>query len=343
MITQATNTKPAQPGVRRTTSLPPSAHVLDSAAPDSVAVATRGLSFRYGQRVALSELDLTISRGEIFAILGPNGGGKTTLFRLLSTLVPMQTGTATVLRFDLARERQSIRSQIGVVFQAPSVDRKLTVAENVDLQGRLYGLGGSSLRQRRDELLAQFGLSERVNELTERLSGGLRRRVEIAKGLVHSPELLLLDEPSTGLDPTARNDLWRYLTELRAAGTTIVFTTHFLDEAAVSDRLAILSEGKLVALGAPEELQASVGGDSITIETEDAANLAAAISQEFGLAARELEGTIRLEVPDGHRWIARLVEAFPGRIRAIRLGKPTLEDVFIARTGHRFAGERRDS
>jgi ABC-2 type transport system ATP-binding protein len=335
-------TRPAQPR-RRTTSLSRSAHVSDSVAPESVAIETRGLSFRYGQRLALSELDLAISRGEIFAILGPNGGGKTTLFRLLSTLVPMQTGKAAVLGFDLARERQAIRSRIGVVFQAPSLDRKLTVAENVDLQGRLYGLSGGLLRERRNELLAQFGLSERAGELTEKLSGGLRRRVEIAKGLVHQPELLLLDEPSTGLDPAARNDLWRYLAELRAAGTTIVLTTHFLDEAAVADRLAILSEGKLVALGVPEELQASVGGDSITIETDNAAELAAAISRELGLAARELEGTIRLEVPDGHQWIARLVEAFPGRIRAIRLGKPTLEDVFIARTGHRFAHPRGDT
>jgi ABC-2 type transport system ATP-binding protein len=317
--------------------------VSDSVAPESVAIETRGLSFRYGQRLALSELDLAISRGEIFAILGPNGGGKTTLFRLLSTLVPMQSGTAGVLGLDLARERQAIRSRIGVVFQAPSLDRKLTVAENVDLQGRLYGLSGGLLRERRNELLAQFGLSERAGELTEKLSGGLRRRVEIAKGLVHQPELLLLDEPSTGLDPAARNDLWRYLAELRAAGTTIVLTTHFLDEAAVADRLAILSEGKLVALGVPEELQASVGGDSITIETDNAAELAAAISRELGLAACELEGTIRLEVPDGHQWIARLVEAFPGRIRAIRLGKPTLEDVFITRTGHRFAHPRGDT
>ena len=247
--------------------------------------------------MALSELELAISRGEIFAILGPNGGGKTTLFRLLSTLLPMQRGTATVLGLDLARERQPIRARIGVVFQAPSLDRKLTVAENVDLQGRLYGLSGHALRQRRTELLAQFGLAERAGELTERLSGGLRRRVEIAKGLVHAPELLLLDEPSTGLDPAARNDLWRYLTELRAAGTTIVLTTHFLDEAAIADRLAILSDGKLVALGTPEELQASVGGDSITIESDSETELAAEISRELNLAARELDGTIRLEVP----------------------------------------------
>jgi ABC-2 type transport system ATP-binding protein len=292
--------------------------------------------------MALSELDLTISRGEIFAILGPNGGGKTTLFRLLSTLVPMQSGRAAILGLDLARERQSIRARIGVVFQAPSLDRKLTVAENVDLQGRLYGLSGHALRKRRSELLVQFGLAERAGEMTEKLSGGLRRRVEIAKGLVHAPELLLLDEPSTGLDPAARNDLWRYLTELRAAGTTIVLTTHFLDEAAIADRLAILSDGKLVALGTPVELQASVGGDSITIESDGAAELAADISRALNLAARELDGTIRLEVPDGHQWIARLVEAFPGRIRAIRLGKPTLEDVFIARTGHRFAADGRD-
>jgi ABC-2 type transport system ATP-binding protein len=301
------------------------------------------LVHRYGSRIALASLRLQIGRGELFAVLGPNGGGKTTLFRILSTLIPPQAGLVRVLGYDLQSQPHEIRARIGVVFQAPSLDRKLTVAENIDLQGTLYGLPRSEVRRRRDELLAQFGLADRAREYTERLSGGMRRRVELAKGLIHRPELLLLDEPSTGLDPAARSDLWRYLQSLqREQGTTIVLTTHFLDEADGADRIAILNEGQLVALGRPEELRAEVGGDSITIDTRQPAELAAAISEQFRIKAAMVDNAVRLEVPEGHRWISRLVEAFPGQIAAIRLGQPTLEDVFIARTGHRFWRDTRE-
>ena len=307
------------------------------APPIAAAVETVGLAHRYGSRQALAPLDLNVARGEVFAVLGPNGGGKTTLFRLLSTLIPPQTGEAKVLGLDLRREQAAVRARIGVVFQAPSLDRKLTVRENLTIQGSLYGLAGKELASRRDALLDQFGLRDRAGELTERLSGGLRRRVELAKGLIHQPRLLLLDEPSTGLDPAARSDLWRYLKSLQQQqGTTVVLTTHFLDEADGADRIAILSEGHLVALGRPGDLRAQVGGDSITIETSEPDALAAAITSRLGLAAKVIEGEVRLEVADGHQWISRLVELFPGQVTAIRLGKPTLEDVFIARTGHRF-------
>jgi ABC-2 type transport system ATP-binding protein len=304
------------------------------------AVSIDGVSHFYGQRQALVDLSLEISRGELFAILGPNGGGKTTLFRLLSTLIPLQKGSASILDFDLAHAAHAVRSVIGVVFQAPSLDRKLTVAENIRLQATLYGIAGSELRRRLDELLDQFGLKDRANELTEKLSGGLRRRVELAKGLIHQPQVLLLDEPSTGLDPAARSDLWRYLKSLQAErGTTIVLTTHYLDEADGADRIAILHEGKLVALGTPDELKSTVGGDSMTIESADPTALAAAICQQLGLPTRVVDQTVRLEVAGGHQRVPQIMEAFPGRITAIRLGKPTLEDVFIARTGHRFLRE----
>jgi ABC-2 type transport system ATP-binding protein len=307
------------------------------------AIETRGLSHAYGSRAALVDLSLMISRGELFAVLGPNGGGKTTLFRLLSTLIPLQQGSASILGHDLASEAHRIRRAIGVVFQAPSLDRKLTVAENIRIQAALYGISGRELRSRMGELLAQFGLSDRANDLTERLSGGLRRRVELAKGLIHQPDVLLLDEPSTGLDPAARSDLWRYLKSLQAErGTTIVLTTHYLDEADGADRLAILSQGRLVALGAPDELRATVGGDSLTIESPEPAALADEIRQQFGLPAQLLGEAVRLEAAGGHQWVPRLMEAFPGRITAVRLGKPTLEDVFIARTGHRFWKEAAD-
>lgn len=303
----------------------------------SAAVEIAGLSHSYGDRLAIDNLSLAIGSGEVFAILGPNGGGKTTLFRVLSTLIPPQRGDVRILGGDLRRQTGDIRLQLGVVFQAPSLDRKLTVVENIRHQAALYGLHGAALRARVDELLETFNLQDRAHELTERLSGGLRRRVELAKGLIHRPRLLLLDEPSTGLDPGARADLWNYLTHLRAsAGVTVVLTTHYLDEADRADRIAILHQGKLVAEDTPAALRSSVGGDSLLIEAAEADGLAADIAQRFSLPARIVDEAVRIEVPDGHQWVSRLVEAYPGRITAVRLGKPTLEDVFIARTGHRF-------
>ena len=324
------------PETARLPALPASATKLVAAGQDAVVEVT-GLSYRYGARVALDALSLAAGRGEIFAILGPNGGGKTTLFRLLSTLVSVQAGAARIAGYDLGSQPAEVRARIGVVFQAPSLDRKLTVAENIDLQGMLYGLPWQEIVRRRNELMEQFGVTDRACDLTETLSGGLRRRVELAKGLIHRPELLLLDEPSTGLDPAARSDLSQLLKSLAAdSRTTVVLTTHLLDEADAADRIAILNEGKLVALGRPDELRAEVGGDSIALETNQPRQLADDIERQFGHAARVLDGEVRLEVQGGHHWIARLVETFPGKIAAVRLGKPTLEDVFIARTGHRF-------
>jgi ABC-2 type transport system ATP-binding protein len=309
----------------------------------STAISIRSLSHRYGERKALDDVSLEIAGGEIFGILGPNGGGKTTLFRLLSTLIPMQQGEACVLGRDLRRETYEIRRRIGVVFQAASLDKKLTVAENLRYQAALYGLSGQELRRREAEVLEQFGLVDRAGELCERLSGGLRRRVELAKGMIHHPQLLLLDEPSTGLDPGARLELWRYLAELRdRRGATIILTTHILEEAAKADRLAIMHQGRLVALDTPAALQATIGGDAITIKSRDPVTLAAAIRDRFRQEPALVDGGLRLEVREGHEWISRLVEGFPGQIDEITLGKPTLEDVFIAKTGHRFDVADRD-
>jgi ABC-2 type transport system ATP-binding protein len=256
---------------------------------------------------------------------------------LLSTLIPLQQGEAEILGRDVRRETAAVRSSIGVVFQAPSLDKKLTVSENLRHQGHLYGLSGPALVAREREMLAQLGIADRARDWVETLSGGLRRRVELAKGLIHGPRLLLLDEPSTGLDPGARSDLWSYLRTLRAEqGVTVVLTTHLLEEADKADRIAILHEGRLVALDAPDALRATVGGDSITIRAAQPAALAVAITERFACEPSVIDGTVRLEQSDGHQWIARLVDAFGGEIESITLGKPTLEDVFIARTGHRF-------
>lgn len=310
----------------------------------SVAVCLEKISHSYGQRQALKDLSLSVLAGEIFVFLGPNGGGKTTLFRVLSTLIQQQTGLAQILGLDLRRDTTEIRRRIGVVFQAPSLDRKLTVAENIQQQAALYGLFGTELHRRRDELLDQFALRDRAHERVEKLSGGLRRRVELAKGIIHRPELLLLDEPSTGLDPGARAELWDYLHRARQqSGVTIILTTHLLEEADKADRIAILNEGQLVALDTPDALRSSVGRDLIVIESSAAEDLAAGLRSRLSLPAKVLEGVVRLETANGHQWVAKIVEEFPGQVGAIRLGKPTLEDVFIARTGHRFWRERQEA
>jgi ABC-2 type transport system ATP-binding protein len=301
------------------------------------AIEVRDVSFRYGERQALSNVSFEVRSGEIFVFLGPNGGGKSTLFRLLSTLLPLQSGECNILGFSLRKQIAEIRERVGVVFQSPSVDRKLTVNENLLHQGHLYGLRGAELNQRREAMLARFKLTDRVRDRVETLSGGLRRRVELSKGLLHRPRLLLLDEPSTGLDPAARSDMWGYLRELRdQEGVTVVLTTHLLEEADKADRIAILDRGQLVALDTPETLRSTVGGDAITIQAGDPLRLSEGIRQRFTLPSSVVDGNVRLEMPDGHEWIAKLIEAFPGQIDSITLGKPTLEDVFIARTGRRL-------
>ncbi|MGD9648194.1 MAG: ATP-binding cassette domain-containing protein [Pirellulales bacterium] len=304
---------------------------------DPAAIEIQGVSHHYGPRLALDDLSLAVHAGECFALVGPNGSGKSTLFRLLSTLVPPQRGTIRLLGHDVARETAAVRLEIGVVFQAASLDRQLSVRENLNHQGHLYGLRGAALRGRVDEELARFGLVDRAGQRAATLSGGLRRRAELAKALLHRPRLLLLDEPSTGLDPAVRVELWERLDELaRRDGVTVVLTTHLLDEASRADRVAILDAGRLVALDAPDDLRRTIGGDTVTIETDDATALAAELVARLDIHARVIDDRVRFELPDAHQSIARLAEALPGRILAITVAKPTLEDVFIARTGHRY-------
>jgi ABC-2 type transport system ATP-binding protein len=301
------------------------------------AISVADLGHAYGARTALDGISFDVQPREIFGLLGPNGGGKTTLFRVLSTLLPVQKGEARVLGLDLRTSAAAIRARIGVTFQSPSLDRKLTVRENLRAQGHLYGLAGADLARRMGDLLARLGLSDRTGDRVESLSGGLARRAEIAKGLLHDPALVLLDEPSTGLDPGARLDLWQYLARLRdESGVTVLVTTHLMDEAERCDRLAILDRGRIVALGTPAELRESIGGDCLTIDSTEPHELSREIAARFGVEPRRLGEQLRLEVPRGHELVGPLVEAFGPRIGSLALGKPTLEDVFIQRTGHRF-------
>lgn len=306
---------------------------------DSLLV-VNGLTHRYGERIALDEVSFEVPEREIFGLLGPNGGGKTTLFRILSTLVVPREGNVCLFGIDVARHQSEIRRRIGVVFQSPSLDRKLTVLENLRHQGHLYNLRGHGLQARIDELLARFGMADRKGDLVETLSGGQRRRVELAKGLLHKPQVLLLDEPSTGLDPRVRRELSDYLEQLRDQdGMTILLTTHLMEEADRCDRLAILDRGRLVALNTPRQLKEKIGGDVISVETAQPQSLAEQITKRFGVEAQVLDGSVRVERANGHKFITDLVESFPGQIDAVSIHKPSLEDVFIRLTGHRFEGD----
>jgi ABC-2 type transport system ATP-binding protein len=300
-------------------------------------VRVEDLRHRYGTREALCGVSFEVAPGEIFGVLGPNGGGKSTLFRILSTMIPPTSGRVELFGRDPARDLSGVRRALGVVFQSPSLDPMLTARENLRHQGHLYGIRGARLNERMSELLQRVELQDRSEERVSRFSGGMRRRLEIAKALLHGPQLLILDEPSTGLDPGARRTMWDHLRRLRETqGVTLVFTTHLMDEAEGCDRLALLDSGVLAALDTPEKLKECVGGDVVTVESEDPEDLARAIRDRFEADATVVGDRVRLERDRGHEFVAVLVEAFPGRIRSISVGRPTLEDVFLDLTGRRF-------
>ena len=303
----------------------------------AAAIHLDAISHTYGERQALKGVSFDVRPAEIFGLLGPNGSGKTSLFRILSTLMLAGGGKASIMGADLRDEPNRVRRNIGVVFQARSVDVKLTAAENLFHQGNLYGMRGAALKGRVFEMLERVALADRAHERVETFSGGMQRRVELAKGLLHRPAVLLLDEPTTGLDPGARHDLWNYLHLLRQdEGVTVLVTTHLMEEAERCDRLAILNEGELVALGTPAELRAQIGGDVVVIESADAGLLARQFEQRFAVEVKVVGSRVRVEIRDGHRFASSAVEAFREQIESISVSKPTLEDVFIRRTGHRF-------
>jgi ABC-2 type transport system ATP-binding protein len=297
-------------------------------------IQVENLTHRYGERTALRQVNFAVAKGEIFGLLGPNGGGKSTLFRILSTMMAPTEGRAVIGGCDVVRDRAAVRRQIGVVFQTQSLDKALTVEENLRAQGHLHALSGALLRERMEYSLAQLGLEDRRKDMVETLSGGLRRRVEIAKALLHRPPVLLMDEASTGLDPAARRDLTRHIERLRdQEGVTILLTTHVLEEADRCNRLVLLHRGEVVTEGTPQELRARIGGDVVVLDTDDAQTLAGAIEERFNLRPSQVDGQVRVEIANGHRFIAEVVEAFPGAIRSVGLHKPTLEDVFVRETG----------
>ena len=306
-------------------------------------ILVRDLVKSFGERRALDGISLEVRRGEIFCLLGPNGGGKSTLFRILATLALPDSGSAIVAEHDVLTAAPEVRARIGVVFQSPSLDGKLTILENLRCGGALYGLRGEELESRIRDSSAALNITDRLGDLVESLSGGLQRRAEIAKCLLIRPEVLLLDEPSTGLDPGARLDLWAALEDLRSRhGVTVLCTTHLMEEAARADRVGIVSGGKLVASGTPSELTSALGGDVISLGVmpgTGADHLARLLTEKTGVPASVVEGEVRLESREPYALAARVAGAFPVEIASLRIARPTLEDVFVDRTGRLFADE----
>ena len=301
------------------------------------AVSTKGLIKKYGSHTVLPGLDLEIKTGELFALLGPNGSGKTTLFRILTTLISPDGGSARVRGSDVVGEAASVRAKIGVVFQSPSLDRKLTARENLRYGGALYGMHGAPLRQRINELASSLRLEEKLDALVETLSGGQQRRVEIAKCLLTRPEILLLDEPSTGLDPSARMDLWALIGNLRSAhGMTVVFTSHLMDESARADRVGIMSAGRLVGVESPDDLLAAAGPEILRVATNDVPAVIEFLRGKCSLDPHPLEGEVRTSASEAHAVAVRLTAEMPAAIASTTVSKPTLEDVFLFKTGQRL-------
>src|SRR5436309_278076 len=305
------------------------------------AIATQQLVKRYGDIEAVRGIDLAVMPGEIFGFLGPNGAGKSTTISMLCTLLRPTSGRAEVAGFDVARDPDSVRTRIGLVFQDPALDEQLTARENLEFHAFLYDVPRAIRVQRISEVLGMVELADRANSKVMTFSGGMKRRLEIARGILHSPEVLFLDEPTRGLDPQTRRHIWDYLLELRhREGITIFMTTHYMDEAEYCDRIAIIDMGRIVALGTPDELKAGVGGDAITIATADNIVAAAEIGHRYNLTPAADNGTLRLEVSDGAAFVPRLVRELSMPVTAVTLRRPSLDDVFLKLTGRAIREEQ---
>jgi ABC-2 type transport system ATP-binding protein len=298
------------------------------------AVAVNGLVKSYGQVEAVRGIDLTIEPGETFGFLGPNGAGKSTTIGMLCTLITPTGGEARVAGHDVVSQRDEVRRNIGLVFQDTTLDGYLTAVRNLKLHAELYGVPRAGLDDRLRQVLDMVGLWERRDHKVATFSGGMKRRLEIARGLLHSPRVLFLDEPTVGLDPQTRSSIWSYIRELKQAeDITIFLTTHYMDEAEYCDRIAIMDHGKIIALDTPEALKASVGKDRVQIHTDDNDAAIAALEAQFGLAATVAEGQVTFAVEAGEEFVPKLFTEFRLPIRSVSVSRPSLDDVFMSYTG----------
>jgi ABC-2 type transport system ATP-binding protein len=298
------------------------------------AVEVDGLVKRYGELEAVRGISFGVSSGETFGFLGPNGAGKSTTINMLCTLVRPTAGSARVAGHDVVSERDEVRRNIGLVFQDTTLDGYLTADENLRLHSELYGMPRSAVAERQRQVMEMVGLWERRGSLVGTYSGGMKRRLEIARGLLHSPRVLFLDEPTVGLDPQTRSSIWSYISELkRDEEITIFMTTHYMDEAEYCDRIAIMDQGTIVALDSPEALKASVGTDRVQIQTEDDAAAIAGLRERFGIEAVVAEGAITFGVAEGEQFVPRLFAELGQPIRSVNVSRPSLDDVFMSYTG----------
>lgn len=308
------------------------------------AIEVRDLVKTYGAARAVDGISFDVETGETFGFLGPNGAGKTTTISILCTLIRPASGKGWVAGHDVVTERDSVRRNIGLVFQDPTLDELLTGEQNLRFHGVLYGLGRHLLKERISRVLDMVGLEKRGKDLVRTYSGGMRRRLEIARGLLHSPRVLFLDEPTIGLDPQTRLHIWDYIDELRKTEEiTIFLTTHYLEEAERCGRVAIIDAGKVVAIGSPAELKASVGQDTVTLHTADDQRAADQIRNEFGIEVSRRDTGLNCLVQDGEAFIPRLFGCLDVEVHSISTHKPTLDDVFVKYTGRAIRDAEADS
>jgi ABC-2 type transport system ATP-binding protein len=301
---------------------------------DPVAISVRGLVKNYDEVEAVRGVEFEVATGEVFGFLGPNGAGKTTTINMLCTLITPTAGSASVAGHDVVRERDDVRRNIGLVFQDPTLDSYLTAEQNLRLHAELYGVKSDLVKPRMEQVMTMVGLWDRKDSVVGTFSGGMRRRLEIARGLMHSPRVLFLDEPTIGLDPQTRRSIWEYIGELKEREEiTIFMTTHYMDEAEWCNRIAIMDHGEIVALDAPDTLKAGVGTDRVTIHTDDDDATIAALEDRFGIEARKSEGAVSFGVPEGEQFVPRLFAELGIPIKAVNVSRPTLDDVFMSYTG----------
>lgn len=284
--------------------------------------------------IAVNDISFNVSEGEVFGFLGPNGAGKTTTVRMLVTLLRPTKGRATVAGFDVSRQQNLVRKSIGIIFQDPSLDDRLTARENLRFHGIIYRVPWKELPSRIEETLAWMELDDRADDLVRNFSGGMKRRLEIARGLLHSPRVLFLDEPTLGLDPQTRNRIWEHLLRLRRdKGLTLFMTTHYMDEAEYCDRIAVIDHGRIIALNTPEQLKAEVRGDIVNLTTSDDAQAAKELAERHGIQSARDDTGIHFEVASGAEFVPRIVRELSVEVKSVSTRRPTLDDVFLKLTG----------
>jgi ABC-2 type transport system ATP-binding protein len=299
-----------------------------------MAITVSGLTKNYGEIEAVRGIDFEVAAGETFGFLGPNGAGKSTTIKILCTLALPTSGSAFVAGHDVVRERDAVRRNIGLVFQDTTLDSYLTGAQNLRFHAELYGVPPAAVGPRMQQVMEMVGLWDRRDSVVMTYSGGMQRRLEIARGLLHAPRVLFLDEPTVGLDPQTRTSIWEYINELKAReDITIFLTTHYMDEAEHCDRIAIIDHGKIVAIDTPEALKASVGKDRVQIRTADDAAAIAELGREFGIEAAVHEGAVTFPVASGEEFVPRLFAGLSVPIQAVSVSRPSLDDVFMSYTG----------